>query len=60
MFRHLLIVKTASNHHCIASLPEGSTVFESIEELLEFYCEHELHFQDSGPSLTLTEPCRAS
>lgn len=57
-FRHLLVAKTASGRYRILSLPEESEEFESLHHLVGFYCESELHFQDSGPSLKLTEPCR--
>ena len=52
MFRHLLIVKTASNHHCITSLPEGSAVFEnftvSMSSISRTQAPHSLSLSRAG------------
>ena len=57
-FRHLLVVKNEQNYYKINSLPADSEMFPSLSDMIEFYCENEIHFHDSGPSVTLTEPCR--
>ena len=58
-FRHLLVVKNEQNFYKIDSLPPTNCeMFDSLPDLVEFYSEHEIHFHDSGPSITLTDPCR--
>ena len=56
-FRHLLVVHNDASLYKISSLPAESEAFSSLTELVEFYSKNQIHFQDSGPSVTLVKPC---
>ena len=52
-FRHLVIVKGTDGRFKIDSLPAGSETFVSMNELIQFYSDHEIHFEDGGLSMVL-------
>lgn len=55
--RHLVVDHINNSSYKIKSLPTGSECFASLEDFVEFYSDNEVHFQDGGFSVKLSQLC---